>query len=228
LTRSPVARRLTIVLPLALALAALATLLWRPAPTLGQGARAACASPTTASGRACAARKHRAHVRSKAKRHHTRHAVAKNKKKAKHKPAATAPPAPASTQPQASCEDAGAPVRAADGSYSCVDGSEPACADGSEPKVSSGHPALVCPVVPSAGTEWSEAICEDGSSPLPASGGGFACEDGSEAECEDGSEAIPSTDSSMLVCLAPGTTGSSSAFSEDSADGVRARAAIAS
>lgn len=226
---SSAGRRLTIVLPLALAVAALALLLSRPPATLGQVARAGCVPSTahsTDGARACAARRHRTHARPKAKKHHTKHALAKKKKKAKNRP--TAQPPAASTQQPAICEDGSGPVRGSDGSYSCEDGSEPACASGAEPTPSSDGSKLLCPVASGAGPATTPAICEDESVPLRAGDGSYSCDDGSEPECEGGSSPTVSS-ASTLVCVTPVATGPSSAPAEEfDSDGISMRVSSAS
>jgi hypothetical protein len=223
-------RRVTIALPLALVAAALALLLFGPAVALGQAARADCASSSGHGARvvrACRARRHGTHARSKGRKHHAKHAVGKRKKKSKHNSSERTPAA--STSPPATCEDASAPIPGGDGSYSCEDGSEPACASGVEPVRSSDGSKLLCPIETGAGQGAAVAICEDESSPLPAGGGSYSCDDGgSEPECEDGSSPTLSS-ASTLVCVAlPATEPISSPVEEFDSDGISMRVSSAS
>jgi hypothetical protein len=159
--------------------------------------------------RACPARHGTARAHAKAKGHHAKHNHSKKKKKAKPETAHT----PAPVLRPATCEDGTAPKPAAEGEYTCGDGSEPVCANGAEPTAKHSGARLLCPAKP--GTEFSEANCEDGSSPeRVAPGSAFSCEDGSQPSCEDGSQPKLSDDGSMHVCLTSGSPGSSSSSEE--------------
>jgi hypothetical protein len=139
----------------------------------------------------------------------------------KHTGAAT--PASPSHVP-AVCEDASAPVRGADGSFSCEDGSEPACRDGSDPAPSSKGAAPLCPVPakvesgcedPSSsectfGGGGPEPACEDATAPVPGGDGSVFCEDGSEPVCETGASPTFSADGSTLLCEASASGNDSS------------------
>ncbi len=104
-------------------------------------------------------------------------------------------PAQAQLQP-ATCEDASTPVREADGSYACADGSEPACTDGAEP-VAAGNGSD--PVCPATAAEVGGVECEDGSVQGGATGSS-GCDEGSQPECEDGSQPTLSEDGWTLEC----------------------------
>ena len=109
-------------------------------------------------------------------RHHAHKVAHKPKKQAK-------PAAPAPKLTPASCEDGSAPVRSADGSYTCQDGSEPACEDGSEPIRPATSSAPLCRVP----REEAECTLEAGGD----CGIELACEDAEEVAgpqgCEHGS-----------------------------------------
>lgn len=104
-------------------------------------AAGAAARPEHAGHASCATSRHARHAAAKrCAKHHTRKGTHKNRKPAPR----TAAPAPALTP--ARCEDASAPVRAASGTYTCEDGSEPACSDGSDPIRPSASSAPMCRV----------------------------------------------------------------------------------
>ena len=98
LTISLPGRRPTAVLTFALSMATVVVWLAPSPPTMAQGPKGACQSPSTAhpkrSANVCvhSGRKRKAHVRSKAKRHHAKHTV--GKKKAKKEANANPPTAP--------------------------------------------------------------------------------------------------------------------------------------
>jgi hypothetical protein len=105
-----------------------------------------------------------------------------------------------SGSPEAVCEDASAPVRASDGSFSCDDESLPVCEDGSVPVPSSSGSTLIC------GGESSladEVGCEDGSIPVQAADGSYSCAGASEFGCESGSAPALSSAHWTSVCDVP-------------------------
>ena len=135
----------------ALALAAAAALLLAlaaAATARGSHARRGCTQT--------AASRHRRHatVKHSCARPHTRPAARRHAAHGHHGGAAT----PALTA--ARCEDGSLPARAAEGSFECSDGSEPACEDGSEPSRRSASGAPMC--VQSTETQEGET-CADGS-----------------------------------------------------------------
>lgn len=213
LTSNPTARRLAAALAPALAAAVLALLALPPGRTLAQATKLACppsAGQSHRGSRACAQHGQRTHARSKAEKHHVRHSAARKREKAgKH--FAARPPA-AATQPLASCEEKATPVQGSDGSFSCVDGSEPACASGAEPAPSSNGSKLLCPVE-SSPPPTAPAICEDESAPLRSAAGSYSCAAGSEPACAEGSS--PTATASGLLCPAPPATGPSSPAGEE-------------
>lgn len=143
---------------------------------------------------------------------------AKKKRKTGHALAKGGKPAVAGFTPAtpASCEDGRAPLRAANGSFSCADESEPSCEDGATPARSANGAELLCPPVQSGGASfcsdgsggectisWAstgQPACEDGTAPVLANSGSFACDDGSEPTCESGPAPSPSPDGSELLC----------------------------
>jgi hypothetical protein len=190
---------------LALALTALAALLCSSAPSLA--AHRARATP--------------AGTKSKAKGRHAKHKHhAKKGKKhkvpaGKHQTAHVPVPAPT----PAVCEDGSRPVNEGESGFSCANGAEPVCTNGAEPSPSHGGSKLLCPTPSKSTTEWEEAECEDGSAPERATGGGFACEDGSRPGCENGVEPTLSDDGSMLVCIVHGAPSPSPPSSEEVEEG---------
>ncbi len=174
------------VVTLAVSLSAIVAALLGPAQTLAQTHRPACQSSAHARKRTahtCTQPSHKvkAQARHAAKRH------AKRTVRKKSKGGAHAAPAVA-----AQCEDGSAPVRAADGSFSCDDGSEPGCEGGATPASSRNGKSLLCPVAAEgeAGASETEAECEEEETPgctpgaseqaCEAAGGG-----GSSSVCED-------------------------------------------
>jgi hypothetical protein len=194
-------RRLAAAFASTLSAAAVLAVLTLSPQAMAQGRKAACPNPAVAHpgpvARACAqaGRKRRAHARPKVKRHHAKRGVGRNNGKRKR-----SKPSTVTGRFAAACEDASAPVRAGDGSFSCRDGSEPTCEDGSSPTLSSDGSTLVCEFGSPGGAGSAEAVCEDGSAPNPAGNGSFSCGDGSEPSCEDGSPPTPSSEGSALLC----------------------------
>lgn len=182
--------RLTTALTLALSLLALGVTLLGPAQTLAQ-TRKACSKPTSqtktkhAAG-ACTKSSRRSKKTRHSSRHHAKPAPTKKAPK-------TSTPASASVLP-ARCEGGEAPVRAADGTFSCNDGSEPECEDGATPTASHKGTRLVCPVSTEADAESSStgAECEEEGLACNAGAGEQPCEtsgsDGSSFSCEADSE----------------------------------------
>jgi hypothetical protein len=208
----------SVLLSLAILLAAFAALLASPALSLAKGTTSGCSPATTHTKqpvRACAGRTRSGNSHGKAKRRHSgRHRpIHKKKKKATHH-GSVQPPVAAAPKP-ATCEDRSRPVSEGEGSFSCANGAEPVCASGAQPALSKNGAKLLCPVPPASGSEWSEAECEDGSAPERAGDGSFACEDGSQPACTDGSTPRLSDDGSMLVCLVHGAPPSSSGGEAD-------------
>jgi hypothetical protein len=150
--------RLTAALTLALSLLALVVTLLGPAQTLAQ-ARKTCSTPagqakTKRAARPCSQssrldKKKKRHAR----RHHAKLAPAK-------KTSQTSGPAAASVEP-ARCEGGQTPVHAANGSFSCSDGSEPECEDGATPVASRKGNSLVCPVSSEGESGSSAPECEE-------------------------------------------------------------------
>jgi hypothetical protein len=148
--------RLATALTLALSLLALVVTLLGPAQTLAQ-TRRACSSTTGRSntkhaGRTCSQASRRGKKKRRSRRHHTKLAAAKNG-------SPTGVPAAASVEP-ALCEGGQTPVRAANGTFSCSDGSEPECENGATPKASRRGNSLVCPVASEPESSSSTAACE--------------------------------------------------------------------
>jgi hypothetical protein len=192
---------------LTLTLAIAGVLLVRTAPSLAHGSKAGCASRaarTAAHARGCATRRHRSRAKGKARQHHAKHS--NRQSQSQRSAAANVPGAPA--RPPAVCEDASAPVRESEGSYSCSDGAEPVCANGAEPVAASKGSGAVCPPASKPVIEFSDASCDDGSPPAGAAGG-YTCDDGSQPVCEDGSQPVLSDDDATLTCIAYGITGPS-------------------
>jgi hypothetical protein len=180
--------RLTTALTLALALLALLVTLLGPAQTLAQ-TRKACSTPTsrartTHAARTCPQSSRRGKKTRHSSKHHAKHAPAKNTSQ-------TSTPASASVQP-ARCEGGQTPVRAADGTFSCSDGSEPECEDGATPTASRKGNSLVCPVSSVAESSSTASECEEEESGCATAAGEQPCEtsgsDGSSFSCEADSE----------------------------------------
>jgi hypothetical protein len=174
----PSTRRLTSTLSLVVFLAVLVAALLGPAQTLAQTHKTSCSHTKPKRGaHACASHKGRA-----------RHA---NKHRGKHT-LATTPSETAPAVEPASCEDGSTPVKEANGSFSCADGSEPACEDGASPTRSHDGKSLLCPVIAEPESETGEGECEEGLSalcstePLPGS---------KERTCE-----VSSSTSSSFIC----------------------------
>ena len=157
MTSRPYARLAT-ALTLAVSLLALVVTLLGPAQTLAQ-TRKTCSTPagqakTKRAARTCSQSARRG---KKKKRHSRRH-------QAKFAPAKktsqTSGPAAASVEP-ARCEGGQTPVHAANGSFSCSDGSEPECEDGATPIASRKCNSLVCPVSSEGESSSSAAECEE-------------------------------------------------------------------
>lgn len=153
----------------------------------GASASAPARALPRAHGTACAVtRVHGAHHRGscagtrRTSRTHTRHASAGHGKRrhTRHTARATRP-ARASEVP-AACEDGSAPASVTDGSFACMDGSEPTCEDGSQPVRSAAAATLVCP--PSSdgeSFEASEGECEEACTAAPSQ-----CEAAATVGCE--------------------------------------------
>jgi hypothetical protein len=149
--------RLATALTLAVSLLALVVTLLGPAQTLAQ-TRKTCSTPTGQSktkrtGRACSQSSHRGKKKRHSRKHHTKPATAK-------KGAQTSAPAAASVEP-ARCESGQTPVRAANGTFACSDGSEPECEDGATPTASRKGNTLVCPAPSELESNSSAAECEE-------------------------------------------------------------------
>jgi hypothetical protein len=105
----------------------------------------------------------------------------------KHHPAK--PPAPkpvprkTAARVPAKCEDGSAPTRAAGGSFTCADGSEPGCSDGSEPTSAAGGTILACPIVAQGGGQEVEDECPAEGECTPSEAPCEASEDGSSPSC---------------------------------------------
>jgi hypothetical protein len=207
---SPHRGQLAATLALAFSLIALLTLLLLPAPAPAQTHKTSCSTSSTHPKRgahACRkpARKVTAHVR------HAKKQKRSSRSHAKTLPGSKAPGS-ASLIP-ASCEDGSEPVRKANGSRACADGSEASCEDGSDPRTGAGG-ILLCHA-PAATSGAGE--CEDGTAtPCPAGGEGSA--ETTPAGCEDGSAAL-ATGSGTYACrgdVGPSCLeGSSPSFSSD-------------
>jgi hypothetical protein len=181
--------RLTTALTLGLALLALGVTLLGPAQTLAQ-TRKACSKPTSQS-----KTKHAAGACTKSSRRSkkTRRSSKRHKQLPAKKKSQTSAPASASVLP-ARCEGGQTPLRAADGTFSCSDGSEPECEDGATPTASRKGTSLVCPVSSEAQSESSstDAECEEEGPACSTAAGEQPCEtsgsDGSSFSCEADSE----------------------------------------
>jgi hypothetical protein len=174
LTSRPPIRRLALALTLALTLSAFVVALLGPAQTLAQTRKAACPTSATHGKKKHAARCTQPSHKSKAQ---TRHASRRRVKPNTKTTGKTSPPASAPAAP-ALCEDGNAPMRAADGTFSCADGSEPECEGGATPTAShSGH-RLLCPASAEAEAESSsnEAECEREGSGCATAAGEEVCE----------------------------------------------------
>ncbi len=176
----PSTRRLASTLTLVVFLAVLVAALLGPAQTLAQTRKPSCSH---------AKPKHGAHACVQASRKgKARHA---SKHRGKHTLATTPGEAAPAVEP-ASCEDGSTPVKEANGSFSCADGSEPACEDGASPTRSHNGKSLLCPVIAEPEAEAGEGECEEGLSalcstePLPGS---------KEQTCE-----VSSSTSSSFIC----------------------------
>jgi hypothetical protein len=187
MTSRPSARLATAV-TLALSLLALVVTLLGPAQTLAQ-TRKTCSTPTDQ-----AKTKHATHICSrsshqrKKKRHSSRHHAKLAPAK---KTSQTGAPAAASVEP-ARCEGGQTPVHAANGSFSCSDGSEPECEDGVTPIASRKGNSLVCPVSSEDESSASAVECEEEELACSALVGEQPCEtsgdDSSSFSCEADSE----------------------------------------
>jgi hypothetical protein len=189
----------------------LLALLTLPTTALARSHRSACAARTATHVKAKSRRpKCAVHARKGARKTAAKHHAPKHAAKTHSRSVAAAP----SLIP-ALCEDESSPRRAADGTFSCSDGSEPACEDESSP-IRSGH-ALKCVVSAPAketpceeesagsfcltGSSGSgEPMCEDGSTPTQTSDASSPCDDGSEPVCEDESTPVALGDDNTLVC----------------------------
>jgi len=154
MTSRPSARLAT---ALTLSLLALVVTLLGPAQTLAQ-ARKTCSTATGQSktkhaGRTCSRSSRRGEKKRHSRRHHDKLAPAE-------KASQTSAPAAASAEP-ARCESGRTPVRAANGTFSCSDGSEPECEDGATPTASRKGNSLVCPVSSEPESSSSAAECEE-------------------------------------------------------------------
>jgi len=176
-------RRFALALTLALSLGMFVAALLGPSQTLAKAHVSTCSST---------------HPKAKCNTHacsHKGRARHASKCTGKHSKKKSTPPAPA-----ARCEDASVPVRAASGSFSCDDGSEPTCENGATPTRSGNGKSLVCPVIleeepgGSGETECEEGpgSCSAGTTPGPTTGsaaGTKVCEgsasEGSSALCEE-------------------------------------------
>jgi hypothetical protein len=141
---------------LALSLSVFVLALFGPAQTLAQTHKAACSTSAHAkkrSAHACTQPSHRAKAQTRhASKHHAKHTSKKTGKGGTSASQATVP---------AQCEDGSAPVRAADGSFSCDDGSEPECEDGATPTASRNGNRLLCSAPAESEAGSSEAECEE-------------------------------------------------------------------
>jgi hypothetical protein len=173
-------RRFASTVTLVVFLAVLVAALLGPAQTLAQTRKLSCShAKAKHSTHACvqSSRKSRKHHSNK---HHGRHKLA------------TVPSEGTSAVEPASCEDESTPVREANGSFSCADGSEPECEDGANPTRSHNGKTLLCPVIAEPESESGEDECEEGLSalcstePLPGT---------KEQSCE-----VSSSTSSDFVC----------------------------
>ncbi len=194
----------------------LAILICSPAATLAKAAHHGCASAgrhSSGASHACASHRRSNAAHHKRKRHHAGHRSI-DRKNVTSRPVSAVSHALA--EEAASCEDGAIPTRAADGAYTCADGSAPECQNGSEPILDARLAQLLCPAA-SSGIEWSEATCDDGSAPTQ-SAGGYICEDGTAPECEDGSTPVVLDESSLPICLESGSKDSSGSPAPDSSE----------
>jgi hypothetical protein len=166
--------RLAAALTLALSLLALVVTLLGPAQTLAQ-TRRACSTPTGQpktkhAGRTCSQASRRGKKKRRSRRHHTKLAPAREGSQ-------TGAPAAGTVEP-ALCEGGQTPVRAANGTFSCSDGSEPECEDGATPKTSRKGNSLVCPVAsePESGSSTAECEAEEEELACSTIAGEQACE----------------------------------------------------
>jgi len=173
-------RRLASIATLVVFLAVLATALLGPAQTLAQTHKSSCSRTKGKHGaHACVQSSHRG-KKHRSNKHHGRHTLA------------NAPSETAAVSEPASCEDGSAPIQAANGSFSCADGSEPECEDGANPTRSHNGKTLLCAVIAESESESAEDECEEGLSalcstePLPGA---------KEQACE-----VSSSTSSSFVC----------------------------
>jgi hypothetical protein len=186
----------TALLTVALLAAMLLAQLFSPSSSSARESAAACVSRAVRPGegvRACAQRRRQSRTRTR-RESRGKHGATNGKHKTTHGSAGKVP-AQAQLQP-ATCEDASTPVREADGSYACADGSEPACTDGAEP-VAAGNGSD--PVCPATAAEVGGVECEDGSVQGGATGSS-GCDEGAQPECEDGSQPTLSEDGWTLEC----------------------------
>jgi len=161
-------------------LAVLVAALLGPAQTLAQTRKLSCSHAKSKHGaRACVqtSRKGKARHSSKHRRKHT---------------PTTTPGAAAPAVEPASCEDGSAPVKEANGSFSCADGSEPECEDGASPTLAHNDKSLLCPVIAEPESESGEAECEEGLSALCST---EALPNSKEEACE-----VSSSTSSSFIC----------------------------
>ena len=180
--------RLTTALTLTLALLVLLVTLLGPAQTLAQ-TRKPCSTSTTRSktkhtARACPQSSRGGKKTHHSSRHHAKLAPAK-------KTSPTSTPTSHSLLP-ARCESGEAPVRLANGTFSCSDGSEPECEDGATPTASRKAHSLVCPVSGESESSSTATECEEEGSGCATVAGEQPCEtsgsDGSSFSCEADSE----------------------------------------
>jgi hypothetical protein len=154
LPSSPLTRRLTSTLTLAISTIVLLAALLGPAQTLAQTRKLTCSGAA-------------AHPRSK----HTSHACParpSHKRKARHAsgrhgkhPLGNGDAGTTIALVPATCEDGSTPVQVSGGSLSCSDGSVPACEDGSTPTRSAKGAGLLCAVPIEGGSEAGEGECEE-------------------------------------------------------------------
>ncbi len=173
---------LATALTLTLSLLALVVTLLGPAQTLAQ-TRKPCStgqSKTKHAGRACSQASRQGKKKHHSSRHHGKHAPAE-------KTSQTGAPAAASVEP-ALCEGGQTPVRAANRTFSCSDGSQPECEDGATPTASRKGNSLVCVVPSEPESSSSAAECEEEELACGTVAGEQACEsaggDSSSFSCE--------------------------------------------
>jgi hypothetical protein len=181
---------------LALSLVVMAAALLGPSQTLAQTHRSSC--PTAAHAKA----KCKAHacVQSshKGKAHHAAKCQGKHAGKKGPKKSARQALAPAY------CEGGGTPVQAANGSFSCEDGSEPQCENGAIP--TPRGKSLVCPVVFNEESSSSQAECEEEEGAGSCAGGGSGTPSGAAPRSGAGGQACEesSSEGSPSQCEAEG------------------------